>query len=170
MYKHIIPQNISDNGDFFNGAIKKRNFYEGVAIFVVGIIILKFGLFAVPLIYRSIIFVFFPCLITVFALIGIGDQSLFECIGTLISYRTMKDILPYALYTDKDSLSEESKEAKMKEKKEKRLRKKTSRTRKKDDESGSQNKSKSAKSEKKNREKKLKKISNAETDLLDEFL
>jgi len=127
MYRHVIPQNISDNGDFFNGAIKKRNFYEAVALFLVGLLILKFALFAVPLIYKAIIFVFCPCLITVFALIGIGDQSLFECLGTIVKYKTTKDILHYSLHTDKDELSLSKKEAKEKEKVEKQELKKAKR-------------------------------------------
>lgn len=120
MYKHIIPKNISDNGDFFNGEIKKRNLYEAVGIFLVGLLIHKVAFFAVPFIYKTILFLIFVILPTAFAVVGINDKSLLEALGNIIRYYRMRDILPYSLQTDNDDVLLSKEDAKAKEKEERK--------------------------------------------------
>lgn len=100
MYKHVIPVNIGSDGKIFGGLIKKRNFYEAIGFFLFGFFIVKTILAPLPLIPKTVCFVFVAILPTVIALVGIGDQSILEALFTYIAYRRRKDILPYNIQVD----------------------------------------------------------------------
>ena len=97
MYRHIIPVNIMDNGNFAGGFLKKRNTVEAVIIAAVMLIIIKTLLFAVSFLVKTIIFVVLGIMPALLALIGVGDESLSEAFMTYIRYKKARDVLMYNL-------------------------------------------------------------------------
>lgn len=106
MAKHIIPVNISADGNLFGGAIKKRNAIEAAGILLIGVAILKFILFALPFIIKACVYFLISIVPAVLALIGIGDQSMLEWISNTRSYRKGKDVIPFLIPTQEEEEEE----------------------------------------------------------------
>ena len=158
MYKHIIPTNISDNGNIGNGFLKKRNTVEAITILIIMFIVFKYALFAVPFFLKTILFVTFALFPAIIALIGIGDESLLEALITYRAYSKTKDIIPYSLaaYGEEEKEPESRKERKQRKKEEKE-RKKEDKAAEKARKKGEKKKPPKPKKEKKKKEKKKKK-------------
>lgn len=97
MYRHAIPVNIQDNGNFGNGFLKKRNTVEAAIILGTMFLIFKYALAAVPFFLKTILFVSFAIMPAILAIIGIGNESLSEALITFRNYSKMKSMLPYSL-------------------------------------------------------------------------
>lgn len=100
MYKHIIPVNISADGNLFGGIIKKRNALEASLVLLAGILLFKIFLFALPMMIKTALFILFVIFPAVITLIGINNQSVIELIILVISYKRKPEIYPYNIQTD----------------------------------------------------------------------
>lgn len=131
MYRHKIPVNVTDNGNFGNGYLKKRNTIEAAIIIFIMFLIFKYLLVAVPLFLKTVLFTTFALMPALIALIGIGDESVTEAIMTYRRYSKMEKVLPYSLTAqeveeEKEKPSrKERREAKKAEKREKKAAKAT---------------------------------------------
>lgn len=100
MYRHIIPVNISADGNLFGGLIKKRNAIEACLIALAGILFFKVFLYALPIIIKTALFVVIVLLPAVIALIGIDNQSVVEKIVSIISYKRKPKVYQYNIQTE----------------------------------------------------------------------
>ena len=99
MLRHVIPVNVSSDGNLFGGIIKKRNALEAGIVLLLGIIFFK--VFAIiPLIPKIVIFFIVFLLPAGVAAIGINDQSVVEFLFLMFNYKRRSDIIPYQLQVE----------------------------------------------------------------------
>lgn len=93
---YVIPANISDDGGFARGMIKKRNGIEAIVIFFIMLSIwfLFTAAFNVYIRFATFIFVIVP---PVIAIIGIKDKSLCEYILEVFSFKKKRRKMVYKM-------------------------------------------------------------------------
>lgn len=81
---YIIPHNYKDNGKIF-GLIEKKSVITA-AIWFIPTTYINFAFLPIPLNIRLFTFVLFVCPPTIFALIGIGNDTLVDFVKYLYNY------------------------------------------------------------------------------------
>lgn len=99
MPRHIIPVNIGDDGELFGGLIKKRNAIEAAGVALVMFFLFKLIFKSAPITVQAVAGILMIGIPGIITLIGFGNQSLLEAIGTFIRYRKQIDIIPYKIYS-----------------------------------------------------------------------
>jgi len=97
---HIIPVNVSQDGGWLGGMVKKRNAIEAFVVIMLGLLVCVAILGFLPALVRVIIFFILFMLPAVVAIVGINDQSASEYVITSIKYRNANDIVPYLIQTE----------------------------------------------------------------------
>ena len=135
MREHIIPINTGSNGNIAGGMLKKRNCFEAVVVLILGFLLFKVALFAVPFLIKTVLFIIFVGVPVGVTLFGIGDNSLFEFLMIQIRYIRKRDMLPYKIQTFEEEEEKigffERRKLKKKEKKELKKAKKNAKKQKK---------------------------------------
>lgn len=94
---YVIPPNITDNGNVFNGLIKKKNLFEAIIVASVGFLIWFFIKLFVSSVIVKVVLILPAVLLTLLTLVGLGESSLLEHMIEVSYFNKKKRIIKYKI-------------------------------------------------------------------------